>query len=67
MKELIVKYIDALIPLSGAALIFIYPQIFIKKGTRPEVEEKYLKNLKKIGLLLLAIGAIYFITGFMKK
>ena len=65
MKELIIDFIDALIPLGIAVLLLACPQAFTKKDLKAEENAKVSGRLKKAGVLLLVAGVLILAANFM--
>lgn len=62
MTQLIVDFIDALIPLGIAALLLAYPQWFTKKDLKADENKGLAAKLKKIGWVLMAAGILILIA-----
>ena len=65
MKELIIDFIDALIPLGIAVLLLVCPQVFTKKDLKAEENSKIAKRLKTVGIVLLGAGILILISNLM--
>jgi hypothetical protein len=65
MRELIIDFIDALIPLGFALVLLICPQAFVKKDLKAEENAPTAKRLKTIGNVLLVAGALIMISNLM--
>ena len=65
MKELIIDFIDALIPLGVAVLLFACPQVFTKKDLKAEENATSAKRLKTAGIVLLIAGALILTSDLM--
>jgi hypothetical protein len=63
--ELIIDFIDALIPLGIGLFILVRPQVFGKKDLNTEENEKMVKRFKIIGVLLLIAGVLILISNLM--
>jgi len=61
VRDLLVQYVDALIPLAAGILAFFFPQALTKVDlTQPE-HEPTARKLKWAGRLLLAAGLIMLV------
>lgn len=57
MKELLIEYVDVLIPFIGAVICLMFPRLLFKKNANPFVNERTIKRLRLAGLLLLVVAA----------
>jgi hypothetical protein len=56
MRDLLIRYIDGLIPLAGGIVAYFFPQLLTRADlARPE-NAATARRFKRIGLLLLAVG-----------
>jgi len=62
MRQLLINFIDTLIPFGIAALLLLFPQWFTKKDLKIEDNRNIAKRLKYIGWLLLAAGTLILIV-----
>lgn len=62
MTQLIVDFIDALIPLGLAVLLLAFPQLFTKKDLKADENKRLAGTLKKIGWVLMAAGVLILIA-----
>jgi len=62
MTQLIVDFIDALIPLGLAVLLLAFPQLFTKKDLKADENKRLAGTLKKIGWALMAAGVLILIA-----
>ena len=60
--KFLAQYIDALIPLAGALLLWQWPQAFTKKDLKAEENRTLAQRLRMIGWLLLAAGVLILIA-----
>ena len=65
MKEVIIDFLDALIPLGIAVLLLARPQIFTKKDLKASENAKTAGLLKKGGIILLVAGILILISNLM--
>jgi len=63
MRQLLIPFIEALIPLGFGVLILVFPQWFTKKDLKAEENQTVAGRLKKIGWVLLGAGILIFIAG----
>jgi hypothetical protein len=62
MRQLIIVFADALIPLSFAGLLLACPQWFTKKDLKADENRGLARKLRKIGWLLMAAGGLILIA-----
>jgi len=62
MRQLLISFIDALIPLGFAVLILVFPQWFTKKDLKAEENRGLAGKLKLIGWVLLGAGTLTLIA-----
>ncbi len=62
MTQLIVDFIDALIPFGVAVLLLAFPQVFTKKDLKADENKRLAARLKKIGWALMAAGILILIA-----
>jgi hypothetical protein len=67
MKEVIIDFLDALIPLGIAVLLLARPQMFTKKDLKAPENTKTAGLLKKAGIILLVAGILILISNLMTK
>jgi hypothetical protein len=60
--KFLAQYIDALIPLAGALLLWQWPQAFTKKDLKAEENRALARRFRMIGWLLLAAGVLILIA-----
>jgi hypothetical protein len=60
--KFLAQYIDALIPLAGALLLWQWPQAFTKKDLKAEENRTLARRFGMIGWLLLAAGVLILIA-----
>jgi hypothetical protein len=60
--KFLAQYIDALIPLAGALLLWQWPQAFTKKDLKAEENRTLARRFRMIGWLLLAAGVLILIA-----
>jgi hypothetical protein len=60
--KFLAQYIDALIPLAGALLLWQWPQAFTKKDLKAEENRILARRFRMIGWLLLAAGVLILIA-----
>jgi len=60
--KFLAQYIDALIPLVGALLLWQWPQAFTKKDLKAEENRTLARRFRMIGWLLLAAGVLILIA-----
>jgi hypothetical protein len=60
--KFLAQYIDALIPLAGALLLWRWPQAFTKKDLKAEENRTLARRFRMIGWLLLAAGVLILIA-----
>jgi hypothetical protein len=60
--KFLAQYIDALIPLAGALLLWQWPQAFTKKDLKAEENRTLARRFRMIGWLLLAAGVLTLIA-----
>ncbi len=65
MKELIIDFVDALIPLGIAVLLLVCPRAFTKKDLKAEENATTAKRLKTAGIVLLIAGALILTSNLM--
>jgi hypothetical protein len=63
MRELLISFGDALLPLGGAVLLLAFPQWFTKRDLKAPENQTLAKRLKLAGWLLLAAGILVFLAG----
>lgn len=62
MRQLLIGFIDALIPLGIAVLLLLFPQWFTKKDITIEENKSIADRLKKAGWWLIAAGILVLIA-----
>jgi hypothetical protein len=60
--KFLAQYMDALIPLAGALLLWQWPQAFTKKDLKAEENRTLARRFRMIGWLLLAAGVLILIA-----
>ncbi len=65
MKQVIIAFVDALIPLGIAALLLLRPQVFTKKDLKADENCKLASRLKKVGIGLLVAGVLILISNLI--
>ncbi len=62
MRELLVNYIDCLIPLVAGIVVLLAPQILTKKDLAAEENASTRKRLRWAGVLLVVAGVLIFVA-----
>jgi hypothetical protein len=65
MRELIIDFIDVLIPLGIAVSLLVCPQAFTKKDLEAEENAPTAKRFKTAGIALLIAGALILTSTLM--
>jgi len=65
MREFLIRYIDALIPLVGSILILCFPQLLTKVDLKADEHQATARKLKYAGYALLAAAACIGIASAM--
>jgi len=65
MKERIIDFVDALIPLGFAVSLLVWPQVFTKKDLEADENAPTVKRLKTAGIVLLIAGALILTSNLM--
>ena len=60
--KFLAQYVDALIPLAGALLLWQWPQAFTKKDLKADENRTLARRFRMIGWLLLAAGVLILIA-----
>ena len=62
MKQMVISFIEALIPLGIAVLLLAFPQWFTKKDLTADENKGLAGTLRKIGWGLMAAGVLILIA-----
>lgn len=62
MRQLVINFVEALIPLGIAGLLLAFPQWFTKKDLKANENKGLAGNLRKIGWALMAAGVLILIA-----
>ena len=62
MRQMVINFIEALIPLGIAVLLLVFPQWFTKKDLKAEENKGLAGKLRKIGWGLMAAGVLILIA-----
>ncbi len=62
MRELLVNYIDCLIPFVAGIVVLLAPQILTKKDLAAEENASTRKRLRWAGVLLVVAGVLIFVA-----
>jgi len=62
MRQLVINFIEALIPLGIAGLLLVSPQWFTKKDLKADENKGLAGKLRKLGWGLMAAGVLILIA-----
>jgi len=62
LRQMVINFIEALIPLGFAVLLLVFPQWFTKKDLMAEENKGLSSILRKIGWGLMAAGVLILIA-----
>ena len=62
MRQLVINFIEALVPLGFAVLLLVFPQWFTKKDLKTDENKGLAGIFRKIGWVLMAAGVLILLA-----